>query len=97
MNIEELINRFAGAVRNDLLVVSEKNVKEYDDARSALFSAFKAVEMERDNYRTLAHGLQDADIVKQAEIERMKSELAEAEADAKAWDRYTADHKYGLR
>lgn len=56
--------------------------KAANSARAALRSAISAVEQERDNYRTIAHGLQDADIIKQAEIERIKSQLAEAEADA---------------
>jgi hypothetical protein len=56
-----------------------RSVADYYKNRAALVSAFKAVEMERDNYQTLARGLQDADIVKQAEIERIKGELAEAE------------------
>ena len=39
-------------------------------------------EQERDNLKTVLHGNQDADYDKQLQIETLKSQLAEAEADA---------------
>ena len=49
---------------------------------TALLSAILEVEKERDALKTVLHGNQDADYDKQLQIETLKAQLAEAEADA---------------
>ena len=68
-------------------VVCEAKNWFYDDAPlneavSALRAAIAELEQERDNLKTVLHGNQDADYDKQLQIETLKSQLAEAEADA---------------
>lgn len=68
-------------------VVCEAKNWFYDDAPlneavSALRAAIDAVVQERDNLKTVLHGNQDADYDKQLQIETLKAQLAEAEADA---------------
>ena len=55
---------------------------EADKARAALRAAITELEQERDNLKTVLHGNQDADYDKQLQIETLKSQLAEADADA---------------
>ena len=73
----ELIDELVGSA-----LICSYPAPDIDNARAALLSAIATVEKERDEYKTLAHGLQDKDIQKQAEIERLRTRLAEAEKDS---------------
>ncbi|MDD3958556.1 MAG: hypothetical protein PHO96_06675 [Candidatus Izemoplasmatales bacterium] len=68
----------------DLVTAQEAGLirENLSNARTALLSAILEVETERDNLKTVLHGNQDADYDKQLQIETLKSQLAEAEADA---------------
>lgn len=50
--------------------------------RTALRGVITQLEQELDNLKTVLHGNQDADYDKQLQIETLKAQLAEAEADA---------------
>jgi len=86
-NFDELIDEVEYYTRevanNTEWGMSTTGVKQcLSDARTALLSAILEVETERDNLKTVLHGNQDADYDKQLQIETLKSQLAEAEADA---------------
>lgn len=68
-DLENVINTYAGNEKFSWLADIARELKE--------------TRQERDNLKTVLHGNQDADYDKQLQIETLKSQLAEAEADAK--------------
>ena len=85
MNWNELVKDYGFACYHVGIVngeAGERAIVIRDGAKSALLSAILEVEKERDNLKTVLHGNQDADYDKQLQIETLKAQLAEAEADA---------------
>ena len=70
------------AVVDNTLAGTFQSAETEHTCRTALRSAIAQLEQERDNLKTVLHGNQDADYDKQLQIETLKSQLAEAEADA---------------
>lgn len=86
-NWDEMIKEFRGAttrvLTSDTYTQRSEAIAERDECDAKLRAAIAELERERDNLKTVLHGNQDADYDKQLQIETLKSQLAEAEADAK--------------